>query len=230
MGYGEKSLARHLQKDYIIKNGNVYPKEDAYFEYGGKKRKICRFNDFWILSFANKSGLITSCSKIISHAALLRIADECEIDTSKIELTWLSIPKSDKDKAVVECRFPGCPPIVGEASSGNLNGGMHSYCATMALKRGIDRVITHVTGLYHQGFYSSSEIGGEFSKEGSSDTDREEKLTRKDLVDEVRGIFEKKKMSVKKLNSELQLLSGDESTNIANASPEILKVFIEAQS
>ena len=62
----------------------------------------------------------------------------------------------------------------------------------------------------HQGFYSSSEIGGEFSKEGSSDTDREEKLTRKDLVDEVRGIFEKKKMSVKKLNSELQLLSGDE--------------------
>lgn len=159
-------LTRRLQDDYEVVGDKVVNKKKYCLDKpDGTKFEIP--NDwFWVLRQMSRDDkeLVTNASKILTHPACLKLAKEFGFDASKMETKWVCIPSEDNEhRAAVEIRYPGCVPIIGEASPSSLNSNMKSYIMTMALKRGADKIITHISGVYVYGFYSQSETGGSFS-------------------------------------------------------------------
>jgi len=160
-------LAEWLQKDFQVKGKNVIPKKKYGAKYQGKGLEI-EDDKLWVL--ANKkrgTELVVSCTPIMKHTGCLWLMDQYKIDLSSVDFTHETISTNHYIVVARETNKANPifnVPIIGEAHKDNVQVSMSGYMVTMAYKRCIDRVILQVTGLYQQGFYSESEMGGDFIK------------------------------------------------------------------
>lgn len=220
-------LAYRLQRDYSLIDGDVIYKHKAIIKDKDSKDFEVPTDWFWVLVNKSKDGeTIINASNILTHKGCLNLAEVCGIDCSKIKTMWVSSPsETNGHRAIVECTYPNLTPVIGEASPDSLNRNMVSYIATMALKRGIDRIITHATGVYQYGFYSQSELGGSFVPDDEVDE-------RTALLDKVRELVKEQDISSEALRKVLadsnKLKIG--TISIASASEQQLKNVIEALS
>jgi len=99
-------------------------------------------------------------SKILKHTTCLKIAEHFKLNMGSIDFVNQLVNIGGVDHVAVFASGGDLTyPVIGEASATTLkNKSMVGYIYTMAYKRCIDRVILRLTGLYHQGFYSDSEI------------------------------------------------------------------------
>lgn len=181
-------LANYLTNDYEIKSGKVVRKTDLIAKVGEERYTLDRNNDVWVLTgfSRNDKDTVVTASTIVNHSALIKLAKNVGMNLKDIKYSWLQIPSQDNNMhSIVSCEYDNCPPIIGEANLNNLKGAMSSYSATMALKRGIDRIITHYTGLYENGVYSSSELGGPGF--GGEEEAEETPVNRNDILEYLRG-------------------------------------------
>jgi hypothetical protein len=220
-------LASWLQNEFEIDGRSVVAKKDERIATNdGKTITVNRKKDFWVRASKDGSGRVVACNKILLHTSCLDIAKKFGMDLSKIKLNWLSIPTASNGlSAIVECTYPDCVPVIGEANSKNLAGAISSYAATMALKRGVDRVITHYTGLYQKGFLSEEELGGDF------DDNRVEKTSpRTAALKELQKVVDKRKLSRSMVNKYIKDANEDDKVNVATATEEeILKTIVYIQ-
>ena|SRR3990167_5687281 len=171
-------LTDRLQRDYEIYGRDLSYKHKVFL----KKPDGSEFevpNDwFWVLKQTDKVDreLVVSASKILTHASCLKLAREWALDLSKAEVKLIVEPTNDNEnRAAFLMTIPNCVSVVGEASPSSLNSNMKSYIVTMAHKRGMDKLVTHATGIYTQGFYSQSELGGSFVDMAVEGGEEEEK-------------------------------------------------------
>ena len=164
-------LAPFLKKDYkMLKSGKVVPLKKFSYKAGDETKEIPA-DDLWILANCKRgnSEMIVRCTPVLKHIGCMNVANEMQIDLSKIKTKWIKIPIKGENHAIVEISYEdGCMPIIGEANDASLQPSMKCYCATMALKRGIDRFILSHSGLYQQGIYSDTELGGEFGRDADN--------------------------------------------------------------
>ena len=160
----DKKLAKHLQKEFTTDGYNITVKEDFKFKFNGKEVIVPKSSIF-VAGYKGKDpDTIVRIAKKISHAHILQMMDDYELEVE--DYTIVHDPGNDNDKwGYATCKIKGTSnktPVKtvigdGEVAKANLMGSMQFYAYTMLRKRCIDRGVLRFFGLYQKGFYSESE-------------------------------------------------------------------------
>lgn len=162
-----RKLAEHLKEKYTIdkETGEVIMKKDFRFKsIRYNKEIVIPVEHIFVSSFTSKNNrnVLSRCVPKITHAYLLRLAEELNIELEEPDIirrpdaaedyTWGYCIVRVKDKNIFGD---------GEVHDDTLKGNMLAYAFTMMVKRAQDRAISNAIGLYSHGFYTETEDLGE---------------------------------------------------------------------
>jgi len=160
-----RKLAEHLKEKFAInEDGEVVLKEDFTFKSARYNKKITiPVEHIFVSTFGGKNNkrIIARCVPKITHAYLMKIAADLDINLEKPQI--VREPELDENLwgycivKVVDSPVYGD----GEIHQDTLKGNMECYAFTMMVKRAQDRAISNAIGLYSHGFYTESEDLGE---------------------------------------------------------------------
>jgi hypothetical protein len=153
----KKQLATHLKADYKIEAGGKVVSKSGLKVKIKEKNVELKDPDIWILAHTSKSNrdMYVKCTKIITHAAVLRLKREHSIKFTDYD--WKKEPNNPELwgylLVTTECGTVGD----GEVHAKTLSLNMRTFAYTMLKKRAEDRAVLQALGLYGL-VYSESEV------------------------------------------------------------------------
>lgn len=152
-----EELPERYKKDYELKDGRVFIKNDYKFK-SEKKGDIVIPKEHIIVSISYKNNKINNLSNKVSHAYLLRLKEKHNIKFGKYDL----IPDpatSDGSWGYIRIPIEGTNIVGdGEVVREKLPEDFKQYAFTIMFKRAEDRAISKFFGIDSEGFLTESEI------------------------------------------------------------------------
>jgi hypothetical protein len=222
----KKQLASHLQDEYLIDaGGKVIPKSGLKVKIDGKDVEL-NDPDIWVLAHTSKSNrdMYIRCTKIITHATILRLKNEHDIKFTNYE--WKKEPNNSDLwgylLVTTENGFVGD----GEVHIKTLMPSMRNFPYTMLKKRAEDRAVLLELGLYGL-VYSEEEITPEM-KEDFEETPTPKSNVKTELLDKIERANDYLCQPKKELLELVAGLTGQEpgKVDLPNMSTDLLaKIF-----